>query len=910
MHLEMQDARADDGLDQAIQQYRRFLEETPGNDLAPDAMRRLADLQVEKHFGISAVESAGADSTGSVEAIALYDQLLEEYPDYDQRDEVLYQKARAYDELGLTEEALETMDSLVRANPNSEHYEEVQFRRAEYFFTRSRYSDASDAYSSIIKLGPASAYYEFALYKLGWTFYKQEAYEVALHKYMALLDYKLSTGYDFDQEQAEEDERRVADTYRAISLSFSNLGGPDVVTEYYAAFGKRSYEDRMYSNLGEHYLEILRYAAAARIYTEFVEIYPFHQEAPRFSMRAIEAFAQGGFPTLMLESKREFASRYGLQAEYWQHVNAEESLQVLSYVKANLKDLATHYHAQYQTGTQAAEKLADYREARRWYGDYLEAFPSDADSPEVNYQLADLLLENKEFGEAAKQYESTAYDYATHPRSATAGYAAVYAYREQLNAATVEQSAPARRHTIASSLRFADAFADHEQTAKVLAAAAADMYEMKDYGAAVDSAQRVIDRFPKAAAAERRSAWIVVAHGSFELANYSRAERGYTEALAVTPQSDASRAVLVDNLAASIYRQGERAKEEQDYRTAANHFLRLRLAAPTSAIRASAEYDAGAALIRLQDWTAAVSVLGEFRDTFPNHELQLEATKQIAYVHRQNGQLALAAGEYDRLASQAKDSRLRSEALLTAGDLYAQASARNRALDVYTLYVKEFPRPIEAAIETRFKIAELNKAHDDQGYHEELKDIVRIDAGAGPDRTARTRTLAARSSLVLAEHLYKEFLAVKLRQPFETSLKAKQQRMDAAIEAMNHLAEYEIAEMAAAATYYIAETYFSYSRSLVESERPAGLVPAEMAEYELALDEAAFPFEEKAIRVHEQNMEMLHAGVFNAWTEESLSKLAGLMPARYAKSEVTGGFIGTIDSTITNEGGAQDAIPE
>src|SRR6185295_15218933 len=141
--------------------------------------------------------------------------------------------------------------------------------------------------------------------------------------------------------------------------------------------------------------------------------------------------------------------------------------------------------------------------------------------------------------------------------------------------------------------------------------------------------------------------------------------------------------------------------------------------------------------------------------------------------------------------------------------------------------------------------------------------------------------------LVLAEELYNDFLVVKLRQPFEASLKAKQQRMDATIDAMDRLAEYEIPEMTSAATYYMAETYFSYSRSLVESERPTDLKPAQLAEYELDLDDAAFPFEEKAISVHEKNMELLHAGVLNTWTEKSLSRLAALMPARYAKSEVT-----------------------
>jgi tetratricopeptide (TPR) repeat protein len=802
------------------------------------------------------------------------------------------------------------MERLIRANPHSVHFDEVQYRRGEYFFTRRRYREAENAYSAITSLGTASSYYELALYKLGWTFYKQELYDEALHRYIALLDYKVSTGYDFNQAHEEEDERRVADTFRVVSLSFSNIGGPDAIQDYFSKSGNRSYEDRVYSNLGEHYLEKLRYDDAAKTYKAFIALHPFHRAAPRFSMRVVETFTKGGFPKLVLESKREFASKYGLKAEYWRHFKPEESPEVLTYLKVNLKDLATHYHAEYQSTEEANEKIANYREARQWYGDYLESFPTDADSPPINYRLADLLLEHKDFGEAAKEYERTAYGYTPHPQSAAAGYAAVYAYREQLKVAGKDQQDAIKRETVASSLKFADTFPDHVQAAAVLGAAADDMYEMKDYRPAVDSAQRLVDTYPGADAAIRRSAWIVVAHGSFELAEYPQAEHAYAQVLTVTPEGDESRAGFVDNLAASIYKQGELANDAQDYRAAADHFLRIRSAAPTSTIRATAEYDAGAALIRLQNWTEAVGVLEAFRSSFPRHELRLEADKQIANAYRQSGQLSRAASEYDRLASESDDPALRREALLVAGDLYAQSNSRDRALDAYTRYVNEFPRPVETALETRGKIAEMHKAAKDESlYHRELEEIVRIDANAGPERTGRTRTLAARSALVLAEQLYKDFLVVKLRQPFETSLKEKQQRMDVTIDAMGRLVEYEIADVTAAATYYMAETYFDFSRSLVESERPTDLKPAELEEFEMELDEAAFPFEEKAINVHEKNMELLHAGVFNAWTEKSLTRLTELMPGRYAKQETSSGFLAAIDSYVYRSPVAQASVP-
>jgi tetratricopeptide (TPR) repeat protein len=972
---DVQEVKVDQGLDQAMQSYRRFIEETPETSMTPEAMRRLADLQIEKQFGIHTgdlkpremaapkpgeapantaahtSDSAGAvagtgpresdreferrttaetpiaassdasASLGSVvgadaglkgpsEAIAIYKRLLTEYPSYKDSDQVLYQMARAYDELGRTDDAMETMEHLIRTNPHSEHYDEVQFRRGEYFFTRRKFRDAENAYSAITQLGPSSSYYELALYKLGWTFYKQELYEDALQRYMALLDYKVSTGYDFDQKHEKEDERRVADAFRAVSLSFTNLGGPDAIHEYFSKFGNRSYEDRVYSNLGEHYLAKLRYDDAAKTYKAFIALYPFHRSAPRFSMHIVETFTKGGFPKLVLESKREFASRYGLQAEYWRHNKPEDLPEAIAYLKTNLKDLANHYHAEYQSAQDANEKLANYHEALRWYGGYLKSFPTDAESPAINYRLADLLFENKDFGEAARQYERTAYEYPTHSQSAPAGYAAVYAYRQQLKDAGKEQQDAVKRATIASSLKFADTFPDHAQAAAVLGAAADDLYETKDYRAAIDSAQRVVDKYPGAELPIRRSAWIVVAHGSFELAEYPQAEHAYTQVLTVTPESDESHAGFVDNLAASIYKQGELARDAKDYRAAADHFLRIRTAAPTSTIRPTADYDAGAALIALQDWNSAAEVLEAFRNAYPKHKMHGEATKLIAQAYRESGQLSRAAGEYERLASESKDEALRSESLLAAGDLYQQSNANDKALDAYRRYLNEFPRPVEAALETRFKVSEIYKAtHDDSLYQKELAEIVKIDATAGSERTSRTRTLAARSALVLAEQLYRDFVAVKLRQPFETSLKEKQQRMDATIDAMNRLVEYEIADVTAAATYYMAETYFDFSRSLKESERPTDLQATDMEKYEADLDETAFPFEEKAIKVHEKNMEMLHAGVLDEWTQKSLSRLGELMPGRYAKNEVSSGLLSGIESYVYREPVSQVSVP-
>src|ERR1043165_5459522 len=49
---DVKDADTKESVDQAMQQYRKFLEESPETPMTPEAIRRLADLELEKEYGI------------------------------------------------------------------------------------------------------------------------------------------------------------------------------------------------------------------------------------------------------------------------------------------------------------------------------------------------------------------------------------------------------------------------------------------------------------------------------------------------------------------------------------------------------------------------------------------------------------------------------------------------------------------------------------------------------------------------------------------------------------------------------------------------------------------------------------------------------------------------------------------
>jgi len=391
-------------------------------------------------------------------------------------------------------------------------------------------------------------------------------------------------------------------------------------------------------------------------------------------VRVIEIYLQGGFPKLVVESKKNFSSTYGLRANYWTYFDIGNYPDIVVFLKANLTDLANHYHALYQNKRLRKTREENFAQATRWYREFLDSFPEDAQAPGINFQLADLLLENKDFRGAALEYERTSYNYAAHDKSSQAGYAAVYSYREYLKKAAQAQRNSIKQEVIRSSLKFAETYPQHKNAAPVLVAATDDLYSIKDYAMAIKTGRRVIENYPNIEVKYTRSAWLVVSHASLDTALYSEAEIAYQKVLSMTAQDHKNRHKLIENLAASIYKQGEQARKLLDNRAAANHFLRVAKVAPTAKIRPTADYDAAAALITLKAWVQAASVLEGFRQQFATHKLLPDVTKKLAVVYKEDGKLLLSAAEFERIEKESKNDSERREALEQAAELLPKTS--------------------------------------------------------------------------------------------------------------------------------------------------------------------------------------------------------------------------------------------
>lgn len=869
----------------AAKAYRDFLATAPREPHRREALRRLGDLEMDR---IDAQSAAGeAQGTSDYRAaIARYTDYLKAYPNAADNDRVLYQLARAHELNGELETALKTLDRLVEVYPATRHKEEAQFRRGELLFTLRNYAKAEVAYAQTMASGQGTPYYERSLYMHGWSLFKQGRLEEALHSFFGVLDLKLAgRGDESDLDKlpglTRADRELVEDTFRVTSLSLENLQGAASIPAYVTTPVRREYEFRVYQQLGELYIKQDRVKDAADTFTAFAQRHPLHKESPVLQARVIDIYAKNGFETLALDAKKRYVVHYGVGSEF-QRANPAGWERSAPLVKTHLEELARHHHA----AAQKSKRTEDYQEAVRWYRSYLTSFPNDPQAAQNNFLLAELLYEDRRYAEAAAEYEKSAYRYPQHEKSADAGYAALLAYAQLEKRATANDARSVQAAGVESALRFAQAFPQDPRRAAVLTNTAEKLYALNDPQRAVEVAQRVVALKPPADAAQRRVAWTVIAHAAFDRGAFADAERGYGEVLAAAPANDAQRGALAERLAASVYKQGEQARGQGKLQDAVTHFNRVGALAPGSTVAATAQHDAAAALIALKDWAGATRLLNDFRARYPKHPLQDEVTNKLAVAYLEQGQWAQAAGEFERIAAAGRDPQLARAGLWQAAEMYEKAGARAQAARVYERYAKQYPEPLEASVEARYRLAQIARGDGNAARSLALmREVQKADQTAGRARTDRTRYLGAMATLALAQPLADDYRKVALVEPLKRNLKLKKDRMEAALKAYAAAADYGVAEVATAATFHTAELYRDFGKSMLNSQRPKGLKKDELEQYNVLLEEQAFPFEEKAIELHEVNAKRAAAGVYDQWVRDSYGALAKLRPVRYGKVE-------------------------
>ena len=887
--------------DKAMDNYWEFMAGAKEQKQKAEALRRLADLEMERSeerfqqkMEIGVAGQSGVDDKALRmqiygNAIKLYEDALKVAGGGIESAGILYQVSKAYEQAGLQEKALDALTRLLSISPDAPNRDELHFRRGELLFDMRQFKQADVAYAQVLRVGDGSSYYEKALNKRGWAAFKQNKYKAALQSFFVIIDRKLkvkSAGLlDDSVRLSRGDQELVDDVFRVIILAFDELGGAKAVQEYFNESGHRDYEIRVYDQLAKFYLEKERVKDAADTYAAFAKAYPLHEQAFEFDLRAIETYVNAGFSQPLMGMKRDFVRKYRVNGPFWRRYQEQEDTilaKLSKALEANSEDVAKHLHAE----AQKTKSPADYQQAFLWYRQHLKWFGKQKNAQKMNFLYSELLFEAGSYETAAKEYEKTAYGYVRSGKNAEAGYAALLAYAEQEKQATGRQKEVWSRLSVGSALRFGKTFPQDKRAAEVLTKAAQDMFALGRYDQAAVFARQILELSHDASHETRRTAWKIIARAEFEKGDYARAEVAYKVVLSLTKKTDADRKDLEDGLAASVYKQGEYMKSKGNLQAAITQFSRVEEVSPDSAIKVSAEFDIAASKLAAKDWSGAITSLLQFRAKNPEHPLTQRVPDSLITAYLETGQSLKAAEELEKMVSIKKNPEDKRAAMWQAAELYEKAGASQQMLATYKTYLEMFPAPLEQAMEARQKLVTVYaKAHRTEDEQYWLQEIIRTDKEGGAQSTPRTHYLAATAAFKLAQPLLKSYQQVKLVNPLKQNLRRKKQKMQEAVDAYKLAADYGIEEVTTASVFWLGEIYNEFGRELMASERPQGLSEEELEQYNILLEEQAYPFEEKSITIHETNIGRIASGTYDEWVKKSLEKLKKLNPVRYAKAE-------------------------
>lgn len=573
----------------------------------------------------------------------------------------------------------------------------------------------------------------------------------------------------------------------------------------------------------------------------------------------------------------------------------------------------------------------------------------DEQVPQRRFYMAEAYMALNRFESAIAAFETYAYEDTPNPMAVEAAYAAILAYAQMSGAAKPEGMMAAQRETTYlqqdeslsnaqfSQQRFVLRFSSDRRTPVIALNLMQSLFNEGKFLPAQRWAKWLLEEAPsmhQLAVQQERSALLVMAHSEFELANFANAQSYYRDLLArpeyqkdvaqghqaKDPKLNAAsnRNDLIDRLAASLYKQAEQelsvialtpadlAQQSNVYSMAISDVKRESITraisfwqtilrdTPESTFRLAAQFDSASYYALLGQWQQAIDTWIDFAQRYPNHELTSTIEGQLLYAYQQTENWQAAAQILLTQWSGNKQSDAGREALYQAATLFDRAENRERALDAFRTYAHAYPQPLDLANEARFRLSEFYlESGEDSKRRFWLNKLLQAQLTLAGDEanspasagTVRSRYLAAMSAMVFASDADTVFKGIKLTLPLNKSLAKKQQALTAAIDAYDTVMSFAVAEFAAQANYHLANLYLQLSKDLMASSRPADLSALELSQYELLLEEQAYPFEETAIQLHEKNAARAFKGLYDSYVKQSFDMLSRMLPARYHKPE-------------------------
>jgi len=325
-------------------------------------------------------------------------QFIVEYPKGKGIDEVTFQLAYAFDQLGQNKEAAQYYSRLVANYPNSKRVADAHFALGEYHFGRLDFPKALTSFTEVVRYtrAPIRPWAEF---KIAWCLYNLQKYQQALERWQLVVNLANTSNTTAKGARLKMKDEALRD----MLLAYVELGQVKEAMDYMTRNANEKNMGDLFNKLAGLVQDKGEYDKAVVVLKTYIAMKPNDFRSAELQIQIADTANLKNDKTLLWLEIIALNKNYGPDSS-WAKVNAnnpdfketQEKIHNVSYTYAK----KMHFLGQ-------KEKQQYYLEqAIKGYKIYLATYPNRKETNEIRFLLGELQYLRDQFRDAGKTFAS------------------------------------------------------------------------------------------------------------------------------------------------------------------------------------------------------------------------------------------------------------------------------------------------------------------------------------------------------------------------------------------------------------------------------------------------------------------------------------------------------------------------
>ena len=806
-----------------------------------EKMTRFLGDSTEKPDGFDRAALAPFVDYGA--ALAEYQTLLTEDPDYAHVDAVLYHVGMILSDDG-DPDATRHLTRLVVEFPESRYGQEAHLRLGDDLFLRKNFAACIPHYQSAAN-GPNPEHTAIALYKAGWAHYNRDEFDQGALSFRQLLDLHAAT----DDAKRSTDLEKEAEEYLVHCLA--RAGGAGAFASLFDAGTARPYERGLLTNLGHLLRRFSLFEEAAATDSLWIERYPAEPGALEAAERLVGTLARADLDAASRTARLRYAPLF-LDDTAWFLANESDSMQAAGreFARTSYKAVALFHHHE----AREKDSASDWRAALEHYALLTERWPEHEEAPTLHYYSGETAAALREYERSIRHFEIAAASDTASFRVDAAWHA--IAVRDAWYESETAHPAELARGLVTAIDAFTAAHVSDPRCADLVWRRANIAYDHNWMPEALDGLAAFASGYPKdarALPAARLRAQIL-----YETEDFDAAGSAYTTAFELARSAQDSTAAeleaLVPHCAFRHAEQVAAADHGDSSRESGRLFEELAARWPAFEHADQALYlaglgydEAGMPADAVRSWSTLAAQHGE-------SEYVRDARLKIAHTWESAERPESASLAYEQFADAFPEDEDAAPSMLRAIDLAVAADDPVRAESLRDGYLRRYPGDVDTA----FEILEARAAREIAvvGPDRPISGLLAATAKqpsnvrryldlaeTHPDKASRA--LLAQVQFHRGEEARGAYTRHRITLPLAPGIAEKKSLLENVLQEYRTCASLGVAPWNRAAAFRIGECLVAFGDALMESERPADLSGDDLLAYDEVLEEQSWDFFDK-----------------------------------------------------------------